>query len=155
AAVAARFAAARVRRAEEPRRVIGPDDDRAAVAARAGRSREARAGPDLRVRRGRGAACAAALTADQDRAAASIARDVDAGRTEHADAVALHVHGAARVARARARGIDRARRDDGAAFAQQPHDAAARVDPRRADRAAVVDDAAEDVLRRARGEQHL
>ena len=135
--------------AVETRHLLGPDDDRAAVA------RGDRAGVDGRVRRDVGAprqrhrAAALEVAADQRRAAARVARDVDIRAGEQADLLAQHMDRAAGLAGVVARGIQRARdRDDARVAAHQDDLTVLLDDGVGLDDARHVDDVVDDALRR-------
>ena len=144
-AVAAGRAAARSDVPIHPSHVVGPDDDLAAIASPERVGAELGALADVGEVRGRRAAAAVSVAADQNRAAARRAVGRQACARGYAHLVAQHLDSAARRRFVAAAHIDLSAREDRRAGADETNDAAAVVDARSADHAFVVDDVREHV----------
>ena len=157
AAVAARCPTARRDAAVGTRRFVCPEDDLAAVAMGDG------VGVDRRIRAhvGRGGVLyrrvlALIVAANQHRAAACVARSIDAGAKE-ADVVAGDRDAAAGLPCGRAGHVQRARHTHRPALhvTQQANGAVAVFKRLRLNHAGIVDRASQQAASRLRGEQHL
>ena len=138
AAVAAFLATARAQVAGEMRVVVGPDDHLAAVAAdpRIGHEHDARRHACVSRIHHLGVP-ALQVPAHQDRSAAHVARDIDAGTGVEADLLAQHLHAAASSGHNRDR-ASRLRRRSRSERSRHMHRACRRLDVDRASGRAIA-----------------
>ena len=155
AAVSGLRAAARADVAIKTGSLVRPHDDLPTVAGFPGVGNDACIRVDVGARCGRHIACAPVIAADQRRAAASFARDVDPGAVIKADVLAKHPYLAAPFSRPVARGIQGAGHPDDAFVIAHENDLALGLGHgQRLDDPAHVEDVVDHSLRRFAGQKH-